>query len=131
MGMIREASPEGAFIKYENDSWYEVSDRYAREKVGAWFRDCLSHKYKSSSKAKHARKMARRISGIIELDASEDIISFPANFQEELKKHELKKQGSESESDSDRRSSMDSSTSSMSVGAFYDVDDLCLIPLDF
>lgn len=34
MDIIREKSPEGAFVKREKGHWYEVSPRYAREKVG-------------------------------------------------------------------------------------------------
>ena len=37
MNIIREASPEGAFVKCEKGVWFEVSSRYAREKVGAWY----------------------------------------------------------------------------------------------
>lgn len=81
MNIIRKASPQGAFVKCENGIWFEVSSRYAREKVGAWFRDCLHSKYKSSSKAKHARKMAKRVSGFNALDEDE-IMNFPLDVIE-------------------------------------------------
>lgn len=42
----------GNFVKFEEDSLVAVSDRFAREKVGQQFRDLLSHKYRSSTKAK-------------------------------------------------------------------------------
>ena len=34
MDIIREKCPKGAFVKREKGQWYEVSPRYAREKVG-------------------------------------------------------------------------------------------------
>lgn len=41
LDMIKQACPVGAFIKYENGWYYELSDKAAREKIGALFRDCL------------------------------------------------------------------------------------------
>ena len=58
MRTIRQQSPVGAFVSYENGRYYEVSQRTAREKVGAFFRDSLHTVYRSSSKAKLARKRA-------------------------------------------------------------------------
>jgi hypothetical protein len=60
LDIIREASPEGAFVTYENGSWYEVSERIAREKIGALFRDFLPKSYRSSAKSKKARKSAEQ-----------------------------------------------------------------------
>jgi hypothetical protein len=56
--MVRNACPEGgAFVKYaKNGLWYEVNDTVAREKIGYSFRDLLSHRYRSSSKSKVARR---------------------------------------------------------------------------
>ena len=51
---IRSAG--GSFVKFEKGEWYEVGDAAAREKVGALFRDCLHDQYRSSSKAKTARR---------------------------------------------------------------------------
>lgn len=50
--LVRESSPEGAFVRYEGGCWWEVSDAVAREKVGAQLRDLLHTKYRSSTKAK-------------------------------------------------------------------------------
>merc|ERR1712187_915627 len=50
--LVRESSPEGAFVRYEAGSWWEVSDAVAREKVGAQLRDLLHTRYRSSSRAK-------------------------------------------------------------------------------
>jgi len=50
--IVREASPEGSFIRSGNGRWWEVSDAVAREKVGAQMRDLLHTKYRSSTKAK-------------------------------------------------------------------------------
>ena len=59
LDIIREASPEGSFVTFEKGRWYEVSDRVAREKIGAQFRDYLHSQYRSSAKAKQARKVAK------------------------------------------------------------------------
>jgi len=80
MDIIRKASPEGSFVKQEKGMWFEVSGRYAREKCGAWFRDCLSDTYRSSSKAKHAKKMATRVS-FNALD-TDDLMNFPLDHIE-------------------------------------------------
>ena len=58
MRTIRQMSPVGSFVSYENGRYFEVSQRTAREKVGAFFRDSLHQVYRSSSKAKLARKRA-------------------------------------------------------------------------
>ena len=62
LNMIRESCPVGAFVKYEKGRWYDLDDTVCREKVGSLFRDFLHTEYKSSSKAKHARKLAEKIS---------------------------------------------------------------------
>lgn len=58
MRIIRQSSPVGAFVSFENGRYYEVSQRTAREKVGGFFRDSLHTVYRSSAKAKLARKRA-------------------------------------------------------------------------
>ncbi|CAB9506545.1 Nitrilase family, member 2 [Seminavis robusta] len=59
MNIVRESSPMGAFVKYENGRWWNAGERAAREKVGASFRDALHNYYKSSSKSKVARRRAK------------------------------------------------------------------------
>jgi hypothetical protein len=49
-------SDEPSFLKKEDGIWYEVDDAYAREKIGCVFRDQLYTKYRSSTKAKLARR---------------------------------------------------------------------------
>lgn len=130
MGIIRERSPQGAFVKKEKGQWYEVSPRYAREKVGAWFRDSLSNHYKSSSKAKHAKKMSKRISygsamqpprtlssGPFLLVDPKAVFNFPKNFAAQIKDNDLSSGGFESSLTGTNQ-------------AFYDIDDLSLIPFD-
>ena len=56
--MIREASPEGGFVKLIDGIWWEVGDNLAREKTGQALRDRLHGKYSSSSKAKKRRRRA-------------------------------------------------------------------------
>jgi hypothetical protein len=46
----------GSFCKYEQGAWFEVGDHFAREKVSAMFRDMLHTQYRSSAKAKTARR---------------------------------------------------------------------------
>jgi hypothetical protein len=49
--------PVAAFVKHEQDgAWWEVDDAFAREKIGCLFRDRLHTQYRSSTKAKLARK---------------------------------------------------------------------------
>lgn len=54
--IIHDACPVGAFVKFQKGKWWEVGDYAAREKVGSMLRDALSEKYRSSSKAKLARR---------------------------------------------------------------------------
>lgn len=175
MDIIRKASPDGSFVKLEKGVWFEVSGRYAREKVGtsgvgytirprtmipytcltynissslsgAWFRDCLSSKYRSSSKAKHARKMAKRVSfnalrddDILNftLDVEFDLPEISDNFYDDVAKRASNSEGTEATSktdESEHQAMHESSSSSLSSssGSFYDIDNmsLSLIPFD-
>jgi hypothetical protein len=57
---IRKVSPEGSFVKQDNNGhWWEVAESFAREKIGCIFRDILHTQYRSSTKAKLARRHAR------------------------------------------------------------------------
>jgi hypothetical protein len=56
---IRQACPGGGFVKFEEGEWWEVDDGFAREKIGCLFRDCLHTQYRSSTKAKIARRKAK------------------------------------------------------------------------
>jgi hypothetical protein len=46
---------EGGFVKENGGVWYAVSEYLAREKTGQAFRDQLSHRYRSATKAKRRR----------------------------------------------------------------------------
>jgi hypothetical protein len=46
----------GAFLRYDHGFYTIASESAAREKISATFRDCLSNKYKSSSKNKVAKR---------------------------------------------------------------------------
>ena len=59
--LIQEASPEGSFVTFEKGRWYECSERIAKEKIGASFRDFLHENYKSSAKSKQAKKISREM----------------------------------------------------------------------
>lgn len=56
--VIRNAG--GGFVKFEDGLWYDVGDTFAREKVGALFRDRLHLQYRSSAKAKVARRRKKK-----------------------------------------------------------------------
>jgi hypothetical protein len=56
MTSVRQASPDGAFVKIEAGVWREVDEGFAREKIGCLFRDYLHTQYRSSTKAKLARR---------------------------------------------------------------------------
>jgi hypothetical protein len=55
--IIRQAG--GNFCKYEKGAWFEVGDRYAREKVSTLLRDLPCTQYIASAKAKIARRRAQ------------------------------------------------------------------------
>jgi hypothetical protein len=40
MGEIKSVCLETAFVKLENDAWYEVDDAFAREKIGKFDSGC-------------------------------------------------------------------------------------------
>ena len=48
----------GNFCKHKKGAWFEVGEHYAREKVSALLRDLLHTQYRSSNKAKTARRRA-------------------------------------------------------------------------
>ena len=48
------------FVKFENDCWWEMTERDARVKVTALFRDCLADQYRSSSSSKVKRRQELR-----------------------------------------------------------------------
>lgn len=55
---IRQAG--GNFCKHKRGLWFEVGDKYAREKVSALLRDLLHSQYRSSNKSKTALRKARK-----------------------------------------------------------------------
>jgi hypothetical protein len=58
---VKQESPHGAgFVKFQGGAWYEVEDAFAREKIGCLFRDALHTQYRSSTKAKLARRKAEK-----------------------------------------------------------------------
>ena len=58
---VRNACPLGAFVRLGKDGrWYEVSEAVAREKVGYTFRELLGDRYRSSSKAKAAKRSQQK-----------------------------------------------------------------------
>jgi hypothetical protein len=60
---VKRANRVAGFVKYEDESWWEVTERDARVKVTALFRDCLHDKYRSSSNSKVRRRQLLRGKG--------------------------------------------------------------------
>jgi hypothetical protein len=58
MDILEEACPDqrGQFVRFSEGRWWSIDHMAAREKVGALLRDCLHTKYRSSNKAKLARR---------------------------------------------------------------------------
>jgi len=48
------------FVKFEDDDWWEMTERDARVKITALFRDCLHDQYRSSSSSKVKRRQELR-----------------------------------------------------------------------
>jgi hypothetical protein len=90
--VIRQA--DGNFCKYTKGKWFEVADHHAREKVSALLRDLLHTQYRSSAKAKIARRKTAKT--------------------EIRKKKKQKKQPDQKLVDDTQHSDDDSSTSSSS-----------------
>jgi len=57
---IQNLCPVGAFVRFDGESWWEVSDRISRDKIACMFRDSLSSQYKSSNKNKVAKRRVQR-----------------------------------------------------------------------
>lgn len=65
------------FVKHEDDHWWEMTERDARVKITALFRDCLHDQYRSSSSSKVKRRQELRKS---------KTLAEAANKREKLKK---------------------------------------------
>jgi hypothetical protein len=82
--MVQVACPRGAaFIKLVNGRWWQVDTLTAREKVGYVLRDLLSDKYKSSSKAKVAKRRIQREESKQSLSSTVDEVLSGQQPQEE------------------------------------------------
>lgn len=81
MNILRKDCPEGAFVSPQGGRWYAVSERTAREKVGTYFRDCLSDSYKSSAKNKIARRKIIKKAGAASANNSESNFSDDASLE--------------------------------------------------
>jgi hypothetical protein len=107
--IVQDACPVGAFVKFEDGQWWEVGDFAARERVGSMLRDSLHDQYKSSSKAKLARRRAKQEGS----DKDNSPVKKKCN-EDEDEETEAKcesKDGSESESDAlSAKNKPDSST---------------------
>lgn len=96
---IREASPEGGFVKKEGKAWFEAGDFLAREKVGQRLRDSLHGKYLSSSSSKKRRRHASTTQLISRVD---DIVGRSQNgVALKDRVHELMARGPADKSDED------------------------------
>ena len=125
MNIIREACPVGAFVALEKGRWWQVSERTSREKVGSYFRDCLANKYKSSAQNKIARRKTKREEKKQVDDLPESVASLYAQtqlIQKQQLQMQLQLQMHQEDGDC-------SSVSSATSASFFDVDDLCNVPL--
>ncbi|CAB9501000.1 Nitrilase family, member 2 [Seminavis robusta] len=73
VGSVRQASPNGGFVKRIGRRWFLVSDRHAREKCGQTMRDLLHSRYSSSTKAKARQRQLNREVQRGESDGFEDL----------------------------------------------------------
>ncbi|CAB9501108.1 expressed unknown protein [Seminavis robusta] len=97
----KQCCPVGAFIKFEDGRYYELSDKAAREKCSALFRDCVQ----AQTKGKHSKKAKNQKRGSTKSIAGE------TEGPQDTKVAAI------------RRPSLDTdSVSSASMGSFYDVD---------
>jgi hypothetical protein len=95
--IIKECCPVGAFIKYEKGRYYELSDKAAREKCSALFRDCVQAQNKRKQSKKQVKESTRSVLGSAYV--------------------------SQLSGETSRRPSMESnSCSGSSLGSFYDVE---------
>ena len=63
VALVRSNSPQGGFVKFDKrqESWYEVGDYLARERVSQAFRDMLSDRYHSSKMTKRMKRLAAKV----------------------------------------------------------------------
>ena len=81
VNMIKQSAPTGAFVKFEKGHWYAVEDSVAREKIGCMFRDALHTQYRSSTKAKLARRRACKEAEMFQNMNPSDAMWFTGNSQ--------------------------------------------------
>jgi hypothetical protein len=113
VGMTRKGG--GRFCKYEQGTWFEVGDEFAREKVSAMFRDMLHTQYRSSAKAKTA---SRRV-------------QVERNKTQTLQQHSQQLIGGNGHSDDSSMSSSRLGSSTDSLGFDYSLEVDYSLELDF
>jgi hypothetical protein len=57
---VHRLSPNGGFIKKDQDGWFEVGAFLAREKISQVFRNILQDNYKSSTRMRRVVRQAQR-----------------------------------------------------------------------
>ena len=90
---VRQASPNGGFVREEKGRWYEVGDHIAREKVGQCLRDSLHTKYKSSTKAKKRRRKQMESKMVDDVDRFMESNHLAASTMEQISKKKAKAGG--------------------------------------
>lgn len=67
MRIMSECCPIGAFIKFENGRYWQLSEKASREKVSALFRDCSQAQAQTkTNKPNNKRKMNSRRGSMVE-----------------------------------------------------------------
>eukprot|EP00980_Cylindrotheca_fusiformis_P013700 scaffold3515_cov126-Cylindrotheca_fusiformis.AAC.49 len=75
METVESVCPAPQFVKFQHGVWWEVDNAFAREKIGCMFRDALHTQYRSSTKAKFARKKAQSPSTMRQAEGAGTIVS--------------------------------------------------------
>ena len=103
LNMMKEACPVGAFIKFHNGRYYELSEKAAKAKVRATIRDCVNARNRTKSTGQRA-KSHKQTSDKASMKRDPNANQFPTLSDEE--------------------------TASSISGSFYDVDTKCSVSLE-
>jgi len=92
------------FVKYEDDCWWEMTERDARVKITALFRDCLHDQYRSSSSSKVKRRQELRKSRSLNAAANNKDNADKEKDSDEKKENDPKPSTDENDKPSDEKS---------------------------
>lgn len=113
LNIMREICPEGAFIKFQNDRYYEVSEKVAHDKCSCTFRDLLNSRAKSASKT--AQQVLQR-----KAEAKKNIVY---RMPRQVSASDLDDGGADDDEEEE-------SISPSVAGSFYDVDTCSAVSIE-